>query len=192
MTLYQLALILGAVYIILSLGMFFMMRKANYKRPWFAFIPVLNVYKMVSMNYDHFKGSELTGGSVSPMNYYENRRYAGVFITLAYFISVMASSVIEETISPTDLTIEREPATNPIEFMFTGVTDVYAFLAIGAITFFMFRMFVNVKTEDPMNPIIIGIFIVGSVFSYGLTIVLLMYYIGLNPQYKYKISFVDQ
>ena len=104
----------------------------------------------------------------------------------------MASSVIEETISPTDLTIEREPATNPIEFMFTGVTDVYAFLAIGAITFFMFRMFVNVKTEDPMNALIIAIFIVGSVFSYGLTIVLLMYYIGLNPQYKYKMDFVDQ
>lgn len=192
MTLYQLVLILGAVYIILSLGMFFMMRKANYKRAWFSFIPVLNVYKMVSMNYDYFKRDELTSGKVSPMNYFENRRYASVFISLAYFVSVMAISVIEEVINPTDLTIERDPATNPIEFMFTGVTDVYAFLAIGAITFFMFRMFVNVKTEDPMNPIIIAIFIVASVFSYGLTIVLLMYYIGLNPQYKYKINFVDQ
>lgn len=192
MSLAQLVILLGSVYIVLSLGLYFMLRKAKYKRPWFALLPVANVYKMFSMNYDFFKGKDLKDGSVGEMKYVENRRYASLFIMISYFISVVAISVIEELINPTDLTIEREPATNPIEFMFTGVADVYAFLAMGVIMFFMFRMFVNRSTGEPMNAIVIGAFIVGSVFSFGLTTVLLMYYIGLNPQYEYDLTRKDE
>lgn len=187
MTLTQFIILLGSVYIILSLGLYFMLRKAQYKRAWFALLPVGNVYKMFSMNYDFFKGDQLISKSVDQKTYQDNRRYASLFIMLTYFITVVGITVLEETINPTDLTIEREPASNPVEFLFTGVGDVFTFLAIGVVMFFMFRMFVNKSTGEPMNAVIIGVFILASAFSYGLTSVLLMYYFGLSPKYEYDL-----
>lgn len=187
MTLTQFIILLGSVYIILSLGLYFMLRKAQYKRAWFALLPVGNVYKMFSMNYDFFKGDQLKSKSVDQKTYQDNRRYASLFIMLTYFITVVGITVLEETINPTDLTIEREPASNPVEFLFTGVGDVFTFLAIGVVMFFMFRMFVNKSTGEPMNAVIIGVFILASAFSYGLTSVLLMYYFGLSPKYEYDL-----
>lgn len=191
MTLTEFLLILGSVYIILSLGLYFMLRKAKYKRAWFALLPAANVYKMFSMNYDFFKGSQLTSKKVEYKTYQDNRRYASLFIVMTYFITVVGINVLEEAINPTDLTIEREPASNPIEFLFTGVGDVFTFLVIGAVMFFMFRMFVNKRTGEPMNAIVIGAFILASAFSYGLTSVLLMYYFGLSPRYKYELTHED-
>lgn len=187
MTLTQFIILLGSVYIILSLGLYFMLRKAQYKRAWFALLPVGNVYKMFSMNYDFFKGDQLISKSVDQKTYQDNRRYASLFIMLTYFITAVGITVLEETINPTDLTIEREPASNPVEFLFTGVGDVFTFLAIGVVMFFMFRMFVNKSTGEPMNAVIIGVFILASAFSYGLTSVLLMYYFGLSPKYEYDL-----
>ena len=187
MTLTQFIILLGSVYIILSLGLYFMLRKAQYKRAWFALLPVGNVYKMFSMNYNFFKGDQLISKSVDQKTYQDNRRYASLFIMLTYFITAVGITVLEETINPTDLTIEREPASNPVEFLFTGVGDVFTFLAIGVVMFFMFRMFVNKSTGEPMNAVIIGVFILASAFSYGLTSVLLMYYFGLSPKYEYDL-----
>lgn len=187
MTLTQFIILLGSVYIILSLGLYFMLRKAQYKRAWFALLPVGNVYKMFSMNYDFFKGDQLISKSVDQKTYQDNRRYASLFIMLTYFITAVGITVLEETINPTDLTIEPEPASNPVEFLFTGVGDVFTFLAIGVVMFFMFRMFVNKSTGEPMNAVIIGVFILASAFSYGLTSVLLMYYFGLSPKYEYDL-----
>ncbi len=191
MTLTEFLLILGSVYIILSLGLYFMLRKAKYKRAWFALLPAANVYKMFSMNYDFFKGSQLTSKKVEYKTYQDNRRYASLFIVMTYFITVVGINVLEEAINPTDLTIEREPASNPIEFLFTGVGDVFTFLVIGAVMFFMFRMFVNKRTGEPMNAVVIGAFIIASIFSYGLTSVLLMYYFGLSPRYEYELNRED-
>ena len=191
MTLTEFLLILGSVYIILSLGLYFMLRKAKYKRAWFALLPAANVYKMFSMNYDFFKGSQLTSKNVEYKTYQDNRRYASLFIVMTYFITVVGINVLEEAINPTDLTIEREPASNPIEFLFTGVGDVFTFLVIGAVMFFMFRMFVNKRTGEPMNAVVIGAFIIASIFSYGLTSVLLMYYFGLSPRYEYELNRED-
>ena len=187
MTLTQFIILLGSVYIILSLGLYFMLRKAQYKRAWFALLPVGNVYKMFSMNYNFFKGDQLISKSVDQKTYQDNRRYASLFIMLTYFITAVGITVLEETINPTDLTIEREPASNPVEFLFTGAGDVFTFLAIGVVMFFMFRMFVNKSTGEPMNAVIIGVFILASAFSYGLTSVLLMYYFGLSPKYEYDL-----
>ena len=142
---------------------------------------------MFSMNYDFFKGEKLRSKEVEPSTYRENRRYASLFIMMTYLIAIVAITVIAEWIDPTDLTIEREPPSNPFEFLFTGVGDVFAFLTIGVVLFFMFRMFVNKETEQPMNAIIIGVFIIASAFSFGLPIILLMYYFGLSPKYKYDL-----
>lgn len=188
MTLEQLLLIAAVLYIILSFGMYFMLKKAQDKRAWFAFVPVANVYKMFSMNYDFFKGEGFRDGSVPPMKYRENRRYASLFLMLTYFIMTVAVFVIEELINPTDLTVEREPATNPIEFLFTGVGDVFAFLVMVVLSFFMFRMFVDRDTGEPVNAVVLGIFTVGAGLTFGLSIIVMMFYFGLSPRYKYDLD----
>lgn len=181
-----LVLLLG-VYLLLTLGHFFLLRRAGYDRAWFSFVPILNVYKIFSMNYDYFKGMKVVR-ELEEGEFKHNRRYAAMFLTVSYMILVTASGVIEEMINPTDLTREAVSPTNPIQFIFTGFTDVLTFTIMAFVLFFMFRMFINKNTGEPLNALIIGIFIIGSFLSYGLTIVLLMYYVGLSPKYEYDLN----